>query len=448
MKLMSYINTVTDPKTTAPTDSPKAAEATGLKEKNASFTEVLTDAMESKKTDAGDKASDVVTPESYDGVMASEFSGVFGSLQFHEQPEASNELLPDEDPDAYGYPLPGESLYSDPLSYEYEWPDAADPQTSNVDYSAMIADALQEELARMSISAGSGFSDIPGGYLPMQDQGIEQMILAAASSGQANDAQIALFMLCMMMQTSQDSDFSMLMQMMATMLTQIQGDTETLRNNVMSSGYDQNVLDSINRNVFGARIPGLSGTNSAVIPVDGWVPTSPAIISTEAYRDPRLYRAVVNQFMVETSERYQNRDGKTYCNIFVWDVTSAMGAEIPHYTDPVTGQPRDPNNKQGAIAMGAIRIDAWLAEHGNRYGWREVDAETAQRYANSGRPAVTSAGSRRHVQVIVPSRDGGYDPVRGVTIAQAGGRLTNYAYITSIYSAEAMREDVRYWVHE
>jgi hypothetical protein len=275
------------------------------------------------------------------------------------------------------------------------------------------------------------------------------MILTAASSGEITDAQIALFMLVMMMQTSQDSDFSMLMQMMATMLTQMQGDTETLRNTVMSSNNDPFVLDAIDRRVFNARMPELSGTGLPIIPVDAWRPTTPAITSDVHNRSPELYRAVINQFRVETSERYRpGRNDATYCNIFVWDVTRAMGAEIPHYTDRETGEPRFPPDTRGARSMGAIAICQWLSTHGPTYGWREVDAETAQRYANEGRPAVTSAGNLRHVQMVAPSRDRGFDPVRGVAIAQAGSIVTSYTYITRIYGANAMRNSVRYWVHE
>jgi len=213
----------------------------------------------------------------------------------------------------------------------------------------------------------------------------------------------------------------------------------------MTSDYDRYVMNTIN-NAYSPGIPGRSGTGQALLPVDGWVPTTPAIVSTAGYRNPQLYSAVVNQFRVETTERYQSRDGKTYCNIFVWDVTSAMGAEIPYRTDSVTGQPW-PEDKSNAISMSAARMDTWLETFGSSYGWREVDARTAQWYANEGRPAVTTAGSIGHVQIVVPSRDGRYDEERGVTIAQAGGPLTSYRYITSTYSSSALRDHVRYWVH-
>jgi hypothetical protein len=282
----------------------------------------------------------------------------------------------------------------------------------------------------------------------MQSQGIEQMILSAASSGEVDDAQIALFMLCMMMQTSQDGDFSMVMQLMASMLTQIQGDKGSLRDSVMSSGYDPYVLDTIDWNVFNNSPQMYSGTARAILPTEFWRPAVPAIRSDENNRSPELYNAVISQFRVETAERYRPfRNDATYCNIFFWDVTCAMGAEIPHYTDYETGEPRYYPDVKGAKGMLAVEIDKWLKEYGADYGWHEVDAETAQRYANEGKPAVTTGGSLDHVQVVCPSRNGEFDPIRGVTVAQAGSRVTSYSYISAIYGADAMGK-VSYFVHD
>ena len=125
-----------------------------------------------------------------------------------------------------------------------------------------------------------------------------------------------------------------------------------------------------------------------------------------------------------------------------------MGAEIPHYTDPDTGEPRYYPDVKGARSMTAAATDTWLKTYGEQYGWYKVDAETAQRYANEGRPAVTTGGSIDHVQVVCPSKDGRFDPIRGVTIAQAGSTVTSYTYISNVYSASALNNQISYWVHE
>ena len=329
---------------------------------------------------------------------------------------------------------------------------------NGADFSQALADAMREEVTRMGALAGGGYTGgsyagvpnagMPGGYMQFQTQGIEQMILNAAASGETTDAQIALFMLCMMMQGDQGGDFSMIMQLMSSMITQIQGDTEKLRGEVMRSDYDPYVLEQIDREIFNVRLPNGMVTGRVTLPLEVWKPASPAITSREGARDPALYRSVIDQFNVETAERYKPfRDGYTYCNIFMWDVTRAMGAEIPHYTNPETGEPMYYPDIKGASQMGAIATDEWLKKYGPEYGWRQVDAETAQRYANEGKPAVTAAGSLGHVQIVCPSQDGEFDPIRGVTIAQAGRIVTSYSHLSSTYSTNG-QQSVSYFVHD
>jgi len=322
---------------------------------------------------------------------------------------------------------------------------------SSVDFSSVLVEAMKDEMTRATVTAGANTTGMMNGYMPMQmqSQGIEEMILAAASTGEVDDAQIALFMLCMMMQNNQDGDFSMLMQMMASMITKMEDKSDTLRSSLMSSEYDPYVLDTIDWNVFGTNMPNLSGMGGPILPLEFWRPVTPAISSSEANRSPLIYNAVISQFRVETAERYRPyRDGNTYCNIYMWDVTRAMGAEIPHYVDPETGEPRYYPDVKGSRSLTAVAIDNWLKTYGEEYGWHQVDAETAQRYANEGKPAVTTGGSIDHVQVVCPSKDGLYDPIRGVTVSQAGGTVTRYDYISSIYSANAINNYVCYFVHD
>ena len=80
-----------------------------------------------------------------------------------------------------------------------EYAGAAHPAESEtgIDFSTIIAEAMKDELTKSAITAQPGASGMPVGYMPigMETQGIEQMIIAAASSGEVDDAQIALFML-------------------------------------------------------------------------------------------------------------------------------------------------------------------------------------------------------------------------------------------------------------
>jgi hypothetical protein len=182
------------------------------------------------------------------------------------------------------------------------------------------------------------------------------------------------------------------------------------------------------------------------IPANPSIPAQPAVTSNVNNRSSALYSSVINQFNVETNARYQP-DGGTYCNIFVWDVTSAMDAEIPHYYNAKTGEPMSCGDP-GANQMNANGMYKWLHEFGGQYGWTEVTPEKAQELANGGHPVVTALyrnGQHGHVQVVCPSENGTYDAERGVTIAQAGRRLTSYRPITKIYNSSL--PNVSYFAH-
>ncbi len=185
------------------------------------------------------------------------------------------------------------------------------------------------------------------------------------------------------------------------------------------------------------------------IPARASIAANPQVTSSAYNRSATLYRQVIDQFDVENNVRYSVKNGSTYCNIFLWDVTRAMGAEIPHYIDPDTLEARYCPDTKGAIQTNANTICNWLGQKGIEYGWREVSAQEAQSLANQGRPVVTAyknTGGSGHVQVVCPSKDGKYDPKRGVTIAQAGRHLYDYAYITDVYGSKGLSK-VKYYAH-
>ncbi|MDR3278373.1 MAG: hypothetical protein LBT12_06325, partial [Oscillospiraceae bacterium] len=237
--------------------------------------------------------------------------------------------------------------------------------SSGIDFSQILAESLEREVTQGAITAtgGSASQSSLGGYTgTVSGGGIEQLLLAAASSGEVSDAQLALFMLCTMMQGGSESASSPYLSMMAQMLSQLSGDTGSLRAEVMASGYDAYTKNTLDFGVFGAAVPQASGDGLAALPVEEWKPTVPAVVNTAGDRSPENLRAAVDQFDVENAERYRpHRNGSdTYCNIYVWDVTSALGAEIPHYVDSQTGAPRTYPDIQGATEQGAIAMERWL----------------------------------------------------------------------------------------
>jgi len=269
-------------------------------------------------------------------------------------------------------------------------------------------------------------------------------IIAGLLDGE-NSIAYALNILASLSEQKLSSISGMMLLRVHAALSNLSGqDIETVRKNIMNVG----ALPKSNATHTGM----LKETSGQSIPYEAWKSVNPAIISTVYNRNPVLYRRVIDQFSVETNPRYEvNKNGRndTYCNIFMWDVTRAMGAEIPHYIDPDTKTPMYYPDVKGARQLTANGIYDWLHECGGNYGWYEVGPKQAQALANQGRPAVAAlrnnSGGHGHVQVVCPSRDGKYDASRGVTIAQAGRNLTSYTPITSIYRKSLPR--VSYFAH-
>lgn len=146
------------------------------------------------------------------------------------------------------------------------------------------------------------------------------------------------------------------------------------------------------------------------LPVEQWRAATPPV---QLPRSGALLHIVVRQFDVERNIRYQPRDGKTWCNIFVSDVTAALGAPIPHWVT-TAGRPTDHTDKaNGARELTANKTQDWLLELGPKFGWREIKHGEAVERANAGFPTVAvwkNPQSNGHIAILVP---GG--------IAQAGG---------------------------
>ncbi|MBG0785450.1 MAG: WXG100 family type VII secretion target [Anaerolineaceae bacterium] len=176
-----------------------------------------------------------------------------------------------------------------------------------------------------------------------------------------------------------------------------------------------------------------------------WNDIDPPLTNGEGNRNPEIYDDVLNQFAVEENSRYRkNQQGKneTYCNIFVWDATKAMGAEIPHWVDS-KGNPVPQGTGRELSANGTIN---WLETHGSENGWKVLTAEQAQAMANEGHPVVASwenpnSSKPGHVAMVRP---GEYSQESGPALAQAGWNNDNN---TTVSEAFGDREVV-YYYHE
>jgi peptidoglycan-N-acetylglucosamine deacetylase len=177
-----------------------------------------------------------------------------------------------------------------------------------------------------------------------------------------------------------------------------------------------------------------------------------APITSEADgRSPELLNAVIKQCNVTTAIRYrvnQQNKKETYCNIFAWDITSALNAEIPHWvltSDQATPAKPDLNYTHARETNSSFIFD-WLSKHGPKYGWNPSDALKALHYANTGHPAIAiikGIKDKGHIAVIRP---GAYHTEKGVPIAQAGNINFDDGFLTDGFGASSSY--VVYYFHQ
>jgi len=343
----------------------------------------------------------------------------------------------------------------DPLNLDiaYSAPTIAKPDAANGDFASLFSQSMLSALTENTLATAGGTDSSP----PMDaDMGLLQSsLLAQAANGQASGKELMLYMMMSMMQEFQGSDLSPLISAMSAALPSL----------TTSDGTSTSAPGLTSAN-SGSIVPGLSLTSASnraarsvrptsyasnSLPQQAWQPASSRYTSTVGRRSADSLSQVLSQFNVESAERYRpNRNGKTYCNIFVWDATRALGCEIPHYVDKASGNPRAYPDVAGAYELDANGTCDWLAQRGTDFGWREVSAAAAQYYANTGYPTVSAwrneSGRAGHVAMVCPSQDGAYNPKRGVTVAQAGGNNFAYAHIDDTMSADKIAQ-THYYVH-
>ncbi|MBK7858631.1 MAG: peptidoglycan-binding protein [Archangiaceae bacterium] len=177
------------------------------------------------------------------------------------------------------------------------------------------------------------------------------------------------------------------------------------------------------------------------VPVDSQdvgSPTNPSKTNAPGHRSKDAYASVIDQFHVGSNPRYAIRDTSgdgyddTFCNIFAWDVMSAMGVQLPHwvYAD---GSPAPAYSYgSGGHEQDANSVNAWLNDQGPQYGWKEITPEQAQQYANQGYPVVASqyVNPIGHIAVVRP----GTLTSQGPEIAQAGATNTNDSHAYNFFT--------------
>lgn len=152
-------------------------------------------------------------------------------------------------------------------------------------------------------------------------------------------------------------------------------------------------------------------------------------------RDPEAYREVIEALNVENNVRYEEKYNpywgfsSTCCNIFVWDVLTAMDCPIPSLD---------------YFGCGAMRD--WMgSEAGKAEGWVEIDQATAIDMANQGFPTVAADTRGDHVAMVAPQKEGD----QGCYIAEAGWMNFNYKTINWGWGSDYnIDTEIRYFYHK
>ncbi|MEN3370782.1 MAG: hypothetical protein V7609_2925 [Verrucomicrobiota bacterium] len=169
---------------------------------------------------------------------------------------------------------------------------------------------------------------------------------------------------------------------------------------------------------------------------------------------------VINQFQVATSPRYAvAQNGATYCNIFVWDFTRAMEAEIPHWVvtgyENVSAVQSDGSFSVGPTERRELTAKAtvnWLNKFGKNHGWRRVSETEAQPAANSGHPTIAvwdnPDGEHGHMAVVRPGSVEDARRRNGVAEAQAGKLVDDAVHLRKGFNLDASPKVIQYWYHD
>ena len=164
--------------------------------------------------------------------------------------------------------------------------------------------------------------------------------------------------------------------------------------NLLGSNFADNSAERRRTTLLAATVPQLTGpaptaaAAPAKVPVfdgktvpdalkhrDLWKALTPPATSLPGKRSKAIYESVLNQFGLLTNPRYDDdAPGKPRGHIYVWDVSKAMGCEIPHFV--------------GAKELTLAQTCDWLRHEGPMRGWKRVSDSDIIDRANEGHLVV------------------------------------------------------------
>ncbi len=123
---------------------------------------------------------------------------------------------------------------------------------------------------------------------------------------------------------------------------------------------------------------------------DAWKAVEPPVRSEEGKRAPGIYKNVINQFAVGHNARYALTTGGCRGHIFVWDVSRAMGCEVPHWV--------------GTKELSLGQTVDWLRMEGPMHKWMRGGMEEALKCSQTGMLviAIPKEVKNRHMAIVRP----------------------------------------------
>lgn len=133
---------------------------------------------------------------------------------------------------------------------------------------------------------------------------------------------------------------------------------------------------------------------------DVWKAVQAPVQSRPNARTRARFQQVLMQFAIAANPRYEpDGPGRPRGHIFVWDVSRAMGCEIPHFV--------------GAKELSLAQTVDWVRHEGTMRGWTRTPEAEAVGLANKGHMVIALPKDPRTkgISIVMPLRDTPTGPV-------------------------------------
>jgi hypothetical protein len=166
-----------------------------------------------------------------------------------------------------------------------------------------------------------------------------------------------------------------------------------------------------------------------VTATESWKAVAAPVQSRPGRRSPALYANVIDQFAPAANPRYApDPGGRSRAHVFVWDLSRAMGCEVPHF---VKGR-----------ELSLLETVDFVRREAPLRGWRRLDAAGAVAAADRGEPVLAVPRDPRQ-RLVAVVRPGGPGPDGQPRVASA-----NLSRSNDLSAAVALARVCEYFGHE